>query len=598
MVLGLALGGWLGLSGLNAFDFNRASAAAPPERVLPETTFFMAKVADAKALRQAFVQSQYGQLWNDPAMGDFKADLREKLQDAGKSFKDQFGLTLKELAELPQGPLAVAVTSRDDPKLPVALLFIADAGENAAKLGDVLTKGTKQAEERGSKVSSETFQDHTIHIIEIPEPKEGSKSGVRFTHVAWTNNQSSYLIATDVDAIKDLVANTGGRAQSLAANDSFIKTQAKVGAEGAHATWFLDLNKLVKLGTKVASKGVDAQLQQTEFFIQELGLNGLKAAGGSMTMGAGRYDSLTKTFVLAPAPVGGVLKVFSMPKVTIRPEPWVPDSVASYQTVSIDLKNIYKGINDLVNKFQDGMLKTLEQQLRGPEGGEPLDVEKEVFGPLGDRVSIITDFKKPIKEDSQRSLLAIALKDSKTFQSTFGKILALVSASPKKRDFQGTTIYDFEVNLPNMPNNPNAANVQFKGPISVAIAKDSLFATSDTTLLEQVLRSGNASLAESPDFQSILREMPEKISGMTYVRPDEQARLTYDMLKNGQLEKAIKQAAARGRGDGGEVPKLIDTDKLPDFAVFAKYLSRSGSYSQMDDDGFIMTGFSLKKTNP
>mgnify|MGYP001136103558 CR=1 FL=1 len=597
MVLSLAVAGWLGLSGLNVFDSNRASAAAPPERVFPESTLFLAKIADAKALRQAFAQSQYGQLWNDPAMSDFKADLREKLQDAGKTFKEQFGLSLKEVLEIPQGHLAVAAITRDDPKLPIALLFMGEAGQNAAKLGDLLTKGTKQSEEHGSKVSAETFQGQTLHIIQLPEPKDDAKGGIRFKHVVWTNVQSTYLIGTDLDAIKDLIANAGGRDRSLASNDSFVKTQAKIGGDAAQVTWFLDLNKLVKFGSKIASKGVDAQLQQTEFLIQEFGLNGLKAVGGSLTMGAGHYDSQTKTFFLAPAPVEGLLKIFSMPKVTLRPEPWVPATVASYQTVSMDLKNVYKGVDELINKFQPGMLNTLQQQLVGPEGGEPLNVEKEIFGTLGDRVSIVTDFKKPVNEDSQRSLLAIAVKDTKTLQNSLAKILALAGASPKKRDFQGTTIYDFEVNLPNMPNNPNAANVQFKGPISVAIAKDSLFATTDTTLLEQILRAGNASLADSPDFQSIVKEMPEKLSGMTYVRPDEQARISYEMLKSGQFEKAFKQAAAR-RGDNVEPPKIIDTDKLPDFSVFAKYLSKGGSYSQMEDDGFIMTGFTLKKANP
>jgi len=597
-VLSMAFVGWLGLSGMNGFDSNRASAAAPAERVFPESTVFMAKVADAKALRQAFQQSQYGQLWNDPAMSDFKKDLREKLQDAGKTFKDQFGISLRELAEIPQGQLAVGAIPYDDPKRPAALLFMADAGENTAKLTDVLIKGTKQAEAHGSKVSSETFQSSTLHIIQLPEPKDEAKSPIQFKTVAWTSAQNTFFISTEVDSLKDLVASVGGRDQSLAKNESYIKTIAKIGSQATQITWFLDINKLVKHGGKVMSKGVDAQLQQTEFFIQELGLNGLKSAGGSMTMGAGHYDSLTKTFFLAPAPVQGVLKVFSLPKVAIKPEPWVPANIASYQTVSVDLKNIYKGVNDLVDKFQQGMLNALQQQLVGPEGGEPLNVEKDVFGPLGDRVSIVTDFKKPIKEDSQRTLLAIALKDPKTFESSFAKILALASASPKKRDFQGTTIYDFEVNLPNMPNNPNAANVQFKGPVSVAIAKDSLFATTDTTLLEQILRPGNSSLAESPEFLSILKEMPEKISGLTYVRPDEQARLTYDMLKNGQFEKALKQAAARGKADGGDGPKVMDTSKLPDFSVFAKYLSRGGSYSEMDDDGFLMTGFSIKKSNP
>ena len=49
-----------------------------------------------------------------------------------------------------------------------------------------------------------------------------------------------------------------------------------------------------------------------------------------------------------------------------------------------------------------------------------------------------------------------------------------------------------------------------KGPISIAIAKDTLFVTTDTTLLEQVLRPGNASLAESTAYQTIAKEFPRK----------------------------------------------------------------------------------------
>ena len=45
-----------------------------------------------------------------------------------------------------------------------------------------------------------------------------------------------------------------------------------------------------------------------------------------------------------------------------------------------------------------------------------------------------------------------------------------------------------------MPN-PNAAGRQpFKGQISFAVAKNTFFVTTDTTLLEQVLRPGNAAL--------------------------------------------------------------------------------------------------------
>ena len=44
--------------------------------------------------------------------------------------------------------------------------------------------------------------------------------------------------------------------------------------------------------------------------------------------------------------------------------------------------------------------------------------------------------------------------------------------------------------------------------------------------------------------------------------------------------------------------KLIPADKLPDFSVFAKYLSLGGGFGVMDDEGFTMTGFSLRKARP
>ncbi len=43
---------------------------------------------------------------------------------------------------------------------------------------------------------------------------------------------------------------------------------------------------------------------------------------------------------------------------------------------------------------------------------------------------------------------------------------------------------------------------------------------------------------------------------------------------------------------------MIPVEKLPEFSVFAKYLSLGGSSSIMDDDGFTMTGFTLRRANP
>ena len=206
---------------------------------------------------------------------------------------------------------------------------------------------------------------------------------------------------------------------------------------------------MVKLVIKANAKENKAQAQQTDVLATEFGVNGLKSVGGSSRSGSVAYDSLTKIFFNAPKPVPGCSRSFRCPPVALRPESWVPATVATYQTFSWDLDNAFTAVNDLVNKFQPGMINLVEQQLVGPNGGQPLSFKNDIFGPLGDRISVISDFKKPIKEDSQRMLVAVALEDSKAFQNTLTRLFEITGAAPKKREFQGTTIYDFDVNLPN-----------------------------------------------------------------------------------------------------------------------------------------------------
>ncbi|MDG3005241.1 hypothetical protein [Paludisphaera mucosa] len=597
-ILRLALVGWLGLTGLG-LSADRAAAAAPPEQVLPDSTLFFLKVADVGKFREAFRGSTYGQLWNDPALAELRADLAEKTKSTSDALKDKVGVTLKELLELPQGPVAVAaIAGTDEAKPTVSLAIIADAGSNASKLTEVLTRSNKQAEQGGAKVAVETFKDNPLHVITSPDA-DGDGKNPPPPPVVWTSSGNTFFLGSNVAAIKDLVTNAGGRGSAaLGASEAFVKTQNKIGGEAAQAVWYADVVKLIQFGTKAGSRGNDAQAQQLAFQIQALGLDGLKSVGGALTLNSGAYSSLTKTFFNAPAAgIKGLLKLFSFPPVAIRPEPWVPATVASYQTFSWDLDNAYKAIEDLVNQFQPGMLNVLEQQLVGPEGGQPLSFQKDVFGPLGDRLTMVGDFKKPIKEDSQRIILGVALEDAKAFQGTLDRLIELAHAAPKKREFQGVTILDFE--LPEMPAQAGV-QAQFKGPVSVTVAKDTFFLTTDATLLEQILRPGVVPLSENPDFQTVVKELPEKVSGMTFVRPDEQARLTYDMFKTGRFEQAIKQgmAASRPGQPVPDIPQLVDPAKLPDFEVFAKYLSLGGSYSVMDDDGFTQTGFSLRKATP
>ena len=196
----LALVGWLGLLG-TAMSAAPAVAAAPPERVLPDSTIFLFKINDAKEFREAFKGSHYGQLWNDPGMKDFRHDLTEKLQEATKALKEKVGVSVSELLELPQGAVSLAVLSREDPDLPIAVAVMADAGENKDKMAEVMDKAMKQAEQAGAKVSQEMFNGLTIHILrESPEQKAKEKDEEKDDDkspdmsIAWTQSGSQFYI--------------------------------------------------------------------------------------------------------------------------------------------------------------------------------------------------------------------------------------------------------------------------------------------------------------------------------------------------------------------------------------------------------------------
>ena len=65
------------------------------------------------------------------------------------------------------------------------------------------------------------------------------------------------------------------------------------------------------------------------------------------------------------------------------------------------------------------------------------------------------------------------------------------------------------------------------------------------------------------------------------------------MIKSGQFEAAFK-----ANPNGPDPSKVFDKSKLPDFSVFAKYLSAGGGFGLMEDDGVTFTTFTLRKSNP
>ncbi|MFO0961150.1 MAG: DUF3352 domain-containing protein, partial [Isosphaeraceae bacterium] len=481
--------------------------------------------------------------------------------------------------------------------MPYGILITADAGTNAKAMTDLLTKATQQAATNGDKVTTEKLQGLSLSVV---KPANLNPDRAQ-PFVAWASSGTVFSIATapKIEAIRDLLGHPTGRTDSLADSPAYVATNKRL-EKNAPMTWYVDANQVLKVLTQIAGQqGMDKETVAEQFKL--LGLTGVRSLGGTYAMNVGEYDTVTKTFIYAPGPLAGLMRIFSkFPKNQLRPEPWVPATVASYRSINFDFDNAFLALNDFADQLVPGLLQNLQQQLVPPGANNAggFDFQRDLFKPLGNRITIISDFKKPITENSQRNLLAIAVDDPKAIQSSLNKLIELAELNTRKRDFQGTTIYDIE--LPNVQNAPPAAAAAAaatpQGPISYAIAKGTLFISQEPTLLEQILRPDAPALADSPAFQSVAKHLPAQSTGVSYQRADEQARVIYDMLKSGQFQRALD--AANPGGEGLKVSAYMDPAKLPDFSVIAKYMLPGGGFTTTDDEGAVITQFALRNANP
>lgn len=578
--------------GLLVGSMPTVSLAASVEESLPKNTLVFARVVNAAALRTAFAQTSLGQMVKDPALKDVVADVEKNLAKFSDDVKQAAGMTLKELIELPTGEMNIAVVPASDPKIPAGYYASTDAGANAAKFSDAMSKLIAFGGEKGAKSTTEEFSGVAIRNIETEVKGEDGETVKMSFAVAKTG--TVFHVASSADILKGVIKGAG--ADSLSGLTEYQKASKKF-RPGSQLQLFANVPSIVKIGIQAGAANADnAQVdaQQIETIVNMLGLGGVKAIAASVTLNDPAFDVVTTNSLILDKPVEGLLKVFKLQSTKMEPEAWAPADVVSYQSMGWDFDAAYNGINDIVNMFNPGFLNVLEQQLVGPNGGEALSLQKDLFGPLGNRVTIISDVTKPVKEDSQRTLVAIALDDSNAFSKTLAKLFDLAELQPKKREFQGTTIYDIEPDLAAAGGVPVDA-----GTVSIAIAKDCLFVTSNVTLLESVLRGGSSKLADSPAYKAVAKHFPSSTTSISFSAAEEASRATYEMLKQGQLDQALDAAAQQaGQGAAPEVGQLFDPKKLPDFSVFAKYLSNGGGFSVLDEDGVTQTQFMLNKQNP
>ncbi|MCX7419847.1 MAG: hypothetical protein NT013_09960 [Planctomycetia bacterium] len=545
--------------------------AVPTDRLLPTDVSVYVSIPSVDDLKARFGKSSLGEMTEDSAFEPFKAELTKAFEHVSGEIEQNLGVTLKDLLQVPSGELAFAVITPPGKKIS-GIMFL-DFGDSEKTIDALMEKGEKALAEQGASSEDEEIDGTKVTVWTI---KKDDDEEEKPNQLVYFIKDTMLVVASDLDTAKGALTRWDGKhSDTFADNDNYNLILKKCQSEDDDGllVWYVNPMGLVQAAlTQVAAANPQAALFMG--FTEPLGINGIKAVGGSVDMATENFDSTSKTFMLIEQPTKGLLNVFQFPAIEQKPPRWVTTNASAWFSLNWDIAGAFTAVETMVDMFRGpGSTAAAIDQIAQQE--PKVHLKKDVIDVISGRIQFVMESakKKDDKEGQDRVVVALGLKDSKKFKATMAKIAKAPGFPAKAREFQGSTIYEFEI-----PDFSGSGEPKSGG---VAIGPDQLLFSNDVTAVEAMLRGdtdGDA-LVDSSAYKQIAEHLPAKTSIVSFSKQDSQIETLWEAARSGQL--------------GAAFPDL-DFSKLPDFDAVKKYLQPSGSYTVPEKKGVLFVSFSTK----
>lgn len=599
--------------------------------LLPNTTKAYLSIGNVGLLREKFDATQLGELVKDPVMQPFVEDLRQQIDSKLGKSGVKIGINWEDLEGVYGGEVCIAAVQPDGDKKQHALALVVDVGENgeaAAKLLDKVSKNliAKEAKKTVRKVGAVEMSVFTF-------PKKKDETVARQVCQALTGGR---IIASDhLTTAEGIIRRlTGERKDALEHLDAFHATQERcqkeLGDTQPHASFFVDpfgYAEVVRASTGGRKKRGTDLLK----VLMNQGFTAIKGIGGNIVFATGEHEFVYRAFVYAPPLVRKDDKIKDKYDLAARmldfPEsdnltsqPWIPRHVATYASFNVKVKQAFEYIETLVDEMagDKGVFDDVIESIKTDPAGPMIDIAKDLIGNMGERATLLTDYRLPITPKSERLAVAIELTDVKTVAATIDKAM---SADPdaKKRTFEGHVIWEI---LNESESDKLEVKIDGAGALghdeedepkrslpnsAVCVANGQLIIASHVDFVVDMLKKapGSTSLADSADYKIVNAALDKLGAGKESVRgfsrTDETYRPTYELIRQGKMPEAETLLAKilnrlMGPDEEGVLrDQEIDGSKMPDFDAVRRYLGPSGMFTRSEGNGWYITGILLTK---
>ncbi|MDB6022410.1 MAG: hypothetical protein JWQ04_2267 [Pedosphaera sp.] len=585
------------------------------EKLLPDDTLVLFTIPDFNKAREIYQHSPQGQLWNDPAMKEFKDKFFSKFTEGYLTpLEHSLGVRFEDYTNLPQGQLTFAMVQNGwqakEGQSP-GLILLLDTRDKGAQLKTNLDDLKKKWVSAGKTVRTQRIRDVDFSVIaptkadlatgpkkppaplgpglpppmESPEPKDAPKKEI------YIGQADSLLIVGNSDKVieKILVRLSGGSVNVLGDLADFDANRALF--HDAPLYGWVNSKTLVDIFSR-ASTTTDAEAEvnpfafQTDKILAGLGLNTLKAVSFNC-----RFSDEGSEFNVAlsapEASRAGLLKLLTGEAKEVSPPSFVPADAVKFQRWRLDGQKswatIRKSVGDIIPTALgalDFVLNSVETAAK--EKDPAFDINKALFGNLGD--DIITYQKNPRgaapeELNSPPSIFLMSSPNPEQLANALKNVFALYAqqaGAPTERELLGHKIYS--IALPSAPATPNAPPAPARS-LSYTCSGGYMAISTDPAMLEEYLRSTESqakTLREAPG----LTDAMQKVGGtgtslFGYSNESEGMRVNFETMKKDPasadpLNGFAPIILAMGFGDLNS-KDWFDVSLLPPFEKVSKY---------------------------
>ena len=559
-------------------------------QLMPAETVAYIRVSSVQELVSRFQETSVGRIARQQQLKDLTQQLYTEAQGAFKPAEERVGLNLRQLLKLPQGEVTFAMVAPEaGPPSPVLMIDVGQQQANAKRLLDFLFA---EMESNGRVKSARTVEGTQI--------TELRKSGEKPEPLMFFMKDETVVVAADLEVVTQLLTVWSGDNEQAVLDDNedfslVMRRSNGPRGDSPQIRWYVDPIGLVK----AAGRG-NGGLQAAMLVLPVLGVDGLRGAGGSLTLASSEYDSYMQAHLLIDGKRMGVLAMLAMQDGDTTPEDWVPHTVANYQTMHWDLNQTLNEAEKLLDSFQGegGFANNILQPISDRLG---VDVTEEVLRALGGRFSLTTWFERPARPDNQAILAGVQLKEGVEFEETLEKIIETAVPKFEKKTYAGVSY--FEITIPGTEDR-NSSDERGSLPVRpcVAVVDDYVIAAERPRTLERAivtLSDSSKSLANELDFKLVASKLKRQPGGtspgvLIFERPEEGFRMLYELAMVDDTRRQLSDAA-RDNPFLTTLQQALDDNPLPPFSVIREFLAPTVTMITSDESGFHLTGFGLRR---